>query len=227
MQFTNVTPAAIPAHMVTTYGRIQARVLKRNLINIARPWDPNTNIETVYNHGALCWELAAEGGNPITDASYVLILVKIFRESGVFPMEIHEWSRLPDADKTVEKCMTFFTEAYENRMEETLQGALRAQAAKAVNITPTTTPPVATQFGKWDYCWSHGLCQHSGHTCRYPHQNHKSEATLDNPMGGSSQIRFPGQRHPPGWQQKHDKPAIEGVAATATTAKHVSSITDE
>ena len=46
------------------------------------------DIETVFNHGALCRKLAAEGGNPITDASYILILLKIFRESGVFAMEI-------------------------------------------------------------------------------------------------------------------------------------------
>ena len=92
MQFTNVSPAAILAHMVTTYGQIQARDIERNLINIAHPWNPDTDIETVFNHGALCRELAAEGGNPITDPSYVLILVKIFRDSGVFQMEIREWS---------------------------------------------------------------------------------------------------------------------------------------
>ena len=72
MQFTNVSPAAILAHMVATYGQIRARDLKRNLLNIARPWNPDTDIKTVFNHGALCCELAAEGGNPITNASYIL-----------------------------------------------------------------------------------------------------------------------------------------------------------
>ena len=74
--------------MVATYGRIRSRDLERNLINIAPPWDPDTDIETVFNHSTLCQELVAEGGNPITNASYVLILVKVFRKSGVFPMEI-------------------------------------------------------------------------------------------------------------------------------------------
>ena len=114
MQFTNITPAAILAHLVTTYRRIRARDLERYLINIARPWDPDADIKTVFNHGAFCRELAQEGGNSITNASYVLILVKIFRESGVFPMEIREWSRLPEADKMVVHCMEFFTKAYEN-----------------------------------------------------------------------------------------------------------------
>ena len=35
LQYTNVTPAAILAHMVTTYGKIKARDLERNLLNIA------------------------------------------------------------------------------------------------------------------------------------------------------------------------------------------------
>ena len=90
MPFTNVTPAAILVHMITTYGRIRACDLERNLIIIAQPWDPDMDIETVFNHGALCRKLAAEGGNLITDPSYILILVKIFRESRVFPMEIRE-----------------------------------------------------------------------------------------------------------------------------------------
>ena len=54
MQFTSVMPAAILAHMVPTYGRIQAQDLERNLINIACPWNPETDIKTVFNHGALC-----------------------------------------------------------------------------------------------------------------------------------------------------------------------------
>ena len=78
MQFTDVSLAAILAHMVSTYGQIRARDLERNLINIAHSWNPDTDIKTVFNHGTLCRELAAEGGNPITDASYVLILVKFF-----------------------------------------------------------------------------------------------------------------------------------------------------
>ena len=73
-------------------------------------------------------------------------------------MEIREWSPLPEADKTVERCMNFFTEAYENRMEETLQGVLAAIATSNANPTPLAQPTVL-ETGKWDYYWTHGLCQ--------------------------------------------------------------------
>ena len=151
-----------------------------------------------------------EGGNPITDASYILILVKICRESGVFPMEIREWSRLPDADKTVKQCMRFFTEAFEHHVEETLQGALLP------NATNTATTPTPNPTQKWDYCWTHGLCQHSRTTCRYPAANHKHEATLYHPMGDSSQIRFPGQLliQVPDPEPAHCEPAALAISGS-------------
>ena len=120
-------------------------------------------------------------------------------------MEIREWSRMPEADKTVARCMEFFTEAYENRMEETLQGALTANAATNTK-TPEPVQQVATAtplMGKWDWYWTHGLCKHGGGNCQAPAPNHKHDATLDNPMGGSALIRFPGQgpRRPFGRQR--------------------------
>ena len=35
------------------------------------------------------------------------------------------------------------------------------------------------------YCWTHGLCSHSGADCRSPAEGHKAEATLQNRMNGS------------------------------------------
>jgi hypothetical protein len=190
LQFTNVDPADILEHMVSTYGKIRPRDLERNLLEIAKPWNPDDDIETVFNHGDLCREIAEEGGNPISDTSYVLILIKIFRESGVFPMEIREWNRRAEEDRTVDDCIEFFTEANNDRMDETLQ---RGLTANTVTKKPNDTATKSTFDGNWMYCWTHGLCQHGGATCKSPADNHKSEATLANPMGGSSQIRFPGR----------------------------------
>jgi hypothetical protein len=224
LQFTNVNAAEILDHMVTTYGKIRPRDLERNLVDIATPWNPDTDIETVFNHGDLCREIAEEGGNPISDASYVLILIKIFRESGVFPMEIREWNRRAEDDKTVDDCIEFFTEANDDRLEETLQKGLGANTV--VKTKPTeqaTKPPID---GNWLYCWTHGLCQHSGATCKSPAENHKSDATLNTPMGGSNQIRFPGRfgknnnnnRNGKGKQGKARPPIAEAVPAQAAPA---------
>jgi hypothetical protein len=222
LQFTNVDPAAILEHMVTTYGRIRPRDLERNLIDIAKPWNPEDDIETVFNHGDLCREIAEEGGNPISDTSYVLILIKIFRESGVFPMEIREWNRRAEEDRTVEECIEFFTEANNDRMDETLQRGLTANAAVK---KPTDTATKSTLDGNWMYCWTHGLCQHGGGTCKSPAENHKGDATLSNPMGGSSQIRFPGRFGKNNNNNRNGKgkgktrtPVVEAVPAQAAPA---------
>ncbi len=35
------------------------------------------------------------------------------------------------------------------------------------------------------YCYTHGMCAHTGATCRNPGQGHNNEATAANPMGGN------------------------------------------
>ena len=129
-------------------------------------------------------------------------------------MEIREWSRMPKADKTVVNCMEFFTKAYKNRMAETLQGALVANATTTITANIGVHDPTPLLPGKWDYCWLHGLCQYSGAAWRIPAQHHKNEATLDNPMGGSAQIQFLGYWRPMYRQQK----ALGTSTNTTTTA---------
>lgn len=155
----------------------------------------------MFNHGTLCREIATEGGDPISDTRYILILVKIFRDSGVFPVKIREWNNLEEEDKTVAKCEIFFIRAHVNRLDDTMQGALLSANAAKSNVAQPAKPPATTHntdtmtlHGKWGYCWSHGLCQHSSTDCRSMALNHKQAATFDNPMGGSTEIRFPGYR---------------------------------
>ena len=125
--------------------------------------------------------------------------------------------------------LEFFTEAYENHMEETLQGALTANTS--TSIKAPEPPQVGEKLmGKWDYCQTHCLCQHSSATCRAPAPQHKHNATLDQPMGGSLFIQFPSQgpRRPYDRQCKQEKTVTSGeTTATASQATHVSSITEE
>ena len=43
------------------------------------------------------------------------------------------------------------------------------------------------------YCWTHGACAHGSNECKSPTDGHKSEATFENKMGGSS--AYCGQRN--------------------------------
>ena len=53
---------------------------------------------------------------------------------------------------------------------------------------PSGTPNPANQrpTNQRIYCWTHGLCNHSGATCRNPADGHQAQATLENRMNGSN-----------------------------------------
>jgi hypothetical protein len=46
-------------------------------------------------------------------------------------------------------------------------------------------PPTNQTPAPWGtYCWSHGICNHTSATCKYPANGHSKKATLTNVMGG-------------------------------------------
>ena len=151
------------------------------------------------------------------------MLLKVFRQSGVFNTKIRSWTALPDGDKTLPKFKAHFIEAYKNRRDESLQATLLTantmQATTAAQMQAHTHPSTTTLPGLWLYCWSHGLCQHLGSDCRYPLPNHKPEATVDRPMGGCATIRFPGQRPCQAGKNRRNNRTAASMA-TATTSSN-------
>ena len=50
---------------------------------------------------------------------------------------------------------------------------------------------ISKDGNKWYYCWTHGLGKNKTHTsatCNKPAEGHKTDATLDNMMGGCTTI---------------------------------------
>jgi hypothetical protein len=50
------------------------------------------------------------------------------------------------------------------------------------------------------YCWTHGTsnnARHTSATCQHPDENHQSEATMANPMGGSTRVWTEADRRAP------------------------------
>ncbi len=52
--------------------------------------------------------------------------------------------------------------------------------------TPTTKKSKRRTNNLTQYCWTHGLCSHTGGECRTPADGHKPAATLQNRLGGSA-----------------------------------------
>jgi hypothetical protein len=201
--YANVTPRAILTHMLDRYGRITEQDLQRNLKALETPWDPETTIDTVFINGTACREFAVEGGDPITDKTYIRALVTIFHNCGVMEDAIKEWQKLDYEFKTVENAVTHFTnaDAYRRETQKYLKGTLAANLVTPAPV-PAAPPAAALLTGPapgqpprncrglqgYGYCWTHGVVQHDGNTCRSPREGHIKEATLSNPQGGRLHI---------------------------------------
>ena len=181
--FGEVTPGQLLTHLMETYGKISKKAMAANLKSVSAPWDPDTPIEHVFTHGKSCRQFAAEGGDPITDAAYIRILAETFTKSGVLDKAVDDWEDLEEDDQTVAALMAHFTKADNNRRDKNsgLKGALSANSAITNGAIPKT----------WTYCWSHGLCTHTGVNCPTPATNHNKAATLDNLMGGCTYFQRP------------------------------------
>jgi hypothetical protein len=189
--FGDVSPATILAHLMATYGKISKKALAANLKSIAAPWNPDTPIEDVFTHANRCRRFAAEGGDPITDAAYTRILAETFTSSGVLDKAIEDWEALDEEAQTIAAMIAHFTKADNTRRDKqtSLKHVLTANTA-ITNTTDNQHP-----LKGFNYCWSHGICDHAGTNCPTPANGHVKEATAHNLCGGCTFMQ-----RPPGYQ---------------------------
>ena len=177
--FADVSPAQLLKHLMDKYGKISPKDMEANADNLARPWNPDTAIETLFDHGNDCCNFAIEGNDAITDSAYVRAIVRVIKKSGVLDDAVKDWGKYDEADQTVEAMEDHFTKADATRIAEQaeLKGVLSANTA-------------ATNQGL-EYCWSHGICDHPSAKCTKPADGHKKEATLANLCGGCTWFQRP------------------------------------
>jgi hypothetical protein len=188
--FSNASLRDMLKHLFTTYGRIDQDALEENMNRLATPWDPTTNIIEVFTRGTDCRAFAANGNEPIADTKYMRVLLQVFKASGVFDRAIEAWeTKLPD-EQTVEAMETHFLLFNKRRRKDDagMKATLSANVA-----TDTTTGNVNIHQAGWKYCWSHGLCNHTGTNCNKPSPGHVATATFENLMehGGCTYIQRP------------------------------------
>eukprot|EP00978_Attheya_sp_CCMP212_P016364 scaffold42800_cov52-Attheya_sp.AAC.5 len=79
------------------------------------------------------------------------------------------------------------------QLAQIMQGMQLLQTQMAARHTGDT--PTSVQGGQsaprvpWTYCWSHGICKHSGAICKNKKEGHKDAATMENKMGGSTSVQ--------------------------------------
>jgi hypothetical protein len=216
--YANVQPRAIMDHLLTRYGTITNSDLAANTKQLS---SPSNDIEEVFTNCDECRAFADEAENPISDRDAIIALLAVFKTAGVLEKAVSTWKTKTLAQQTLEAFTTHFMEADRIRREELSEAtpaALDANAAvggPAKDATTETKPDTTNpgkgkpkgQFGNWSYCWTHGICTHTGHSCKFPGEGHQKEAVITNMMNGSSAInvRPNNNRNNGNWRDRRNR----------------------
>jgi hypothetical protein len=186
--YADIDPGEVLDHLIERYGLISKTELAKNAASLKAPWNPDTPITTLFEHGRACRKFAREGGDPISDTQYITTVVQTIDDSGVLELALYTWRNIPDGDQTVDRMIDHFTTADKVRRDHPgkMRAVLTANGAEG-NPTPVTPSP-PRQTG---YCWTHGACTHTSDECRRPAKGHIKTATLANweALGGRAPKR--------------------------------------
>jgi hypothetical protein len=199
-EYANVSPAAIIAHMQTTYGQITLDDLADNMTDLKRPWHPDQPLEDLWKQLRRCQAFALPH-DPISDATTIREAIINLENSGVFIDALKEWRRrAPDTQTFANLHVDFNRADKERRRQLTTRDSGYANLATNKENTPTfvvaskspgTMPPTTTTATGLFYCWSHGLGRnpkHTSATCSNKATGHCLDATLYNMKGGNNRI---------------------------------------
>jgi hypothetical protein len=223
--FADVTPQAMLAHLIETFGTIEPEDLDANEEKLSTPWDPSTSIHPVFTTAERCKQYSTIGGDTLSEGTITRRLTEVFQNSGVFDIECKQWRNKTAHEKNYVNLKKHFIQANKNRLlvERSLKHTLAANAAKENTPPPTvSTDPPATEYA---YCHTHGFCKnlkHTSQTCSFPGPNHQKTATATNKMGGCTTTFSPQQRQQSADAKKKTteraKLAKEAKAAKAVAA---------
>ena len=190
MAFAQITCLKLLQHLTETYGIISFDQLEENLNHLDRMWDPAEPMEIVWTTVRKCKLFAAEGNNPITDATVVRKTLNMLTKTGVFSEGIRDWRKLPPPEWTWKKFIQHFTLANKERQRLLTTESAGYHGANAAT-TPHQTAPTQSPTGFY-YCWSHGLSKNFNHTsasCNNKANGHVVNSTLSNMKGGCNNIQ--------------------------------------
>ena len=200
-----VTTRTMIQYLTDQYPQMTPDDLSQNEAKLLEPWDPVTPIGTMFTRLIITQRNAKNSTIPISDAKVMHAALQHITHANVLEWEYKAWRASPDSGKTLKTLIEFFTTADNERVRQpkpaptTYQGA---NAAKATTTAATTTAVTKTskEKPKLQYCWTHGFTtnpKHTSATCNKRKPDHKSEATADNTMEGSTFIWNNKQRPPP------------------------------
>jgi hypothetical protein len=218
--FSDVTPAAMLAHLKDTYGENTQFAREQNRNRLSEEWNPDDPIENLWTRIADVRTYATAAGQPIDEAEAIELTLAVLERTGVFTTAYDDWRKLDEATWTLALFMTTFTAANTERVRRlTIRTAGFHGANAAVPATPSRQTasmiqqPVITSPGAGGtviyYCWSHGYSKNAAHTsatCNNKREGHKNDANSEDRKGGNERM---------GVGRSSKRPTTHQAAATA------------
>ena len=121
--YGNVTVLELLTHLYTTYARITPGDLERNNEIMTKPWDPNLPVEFLFKQIEDATAYADHGGAPLTDVQVVNKAYTLVYNTGLFPDECKDWSRLTLTNQTWIDFKATFALAHQEWRESQTQTA--------------------------------------------------------------------------------------------------------
>jgi hypothetical protein len=211
--FADVSPLAMLQHLQATYGQVRPDDLENNRTLLSAVWNPDDPIKEIWIRIRACQAFAATI-EPISNNAAVRLTLTVFEKTGVFASAVDKWRDKPPVELTLHNFIAHFNFENKERLRElTAQTAGYHGANQAAIVPPSPAAPataaaaanaaaapvVEVDTVKMYYCHTHGLSRFSNHTsitCSHPGAEHKTEATINNMLGGSNKITQPRPRRP-------------------------------
>ena len=182
-------------HLEKTYGKVTHEQLQEIENTVLKPWQASDSIELLWdqlNTGFLALQ-GTQG--EITEENLIVKASNLIKSQGIKDLNkaLKTFDDLKTDEQTLTKFKTDLTKAHHDLTEEDKQTTAgtgyHANAATDENNSENN-PPVATNVeNPENWCWTHGLWNHSSKNCQNPHPNHVQEATTANMCGGCDRIR--------------------------------------
>jgi hypothetical protein len=212
--YADVNIQTIFAHLSTQYGTLEASDIEANRNKLAEQWNPDEPFENFWLRVKRIRAVATAGADPIQDGATIELSLTAFRKAGVYDHAITTWEDKPLTDQTWENFHTHFNHHEKTRIKRLTtkaagyHGANHGKAVTpdtnnkpteiAASIKPLPTGHKDKQNFECDdiqlfYCWTHGLSKNPKHTsasCNAPAEDHRTDATLENRLGGINKINF-------------------------------------
>jgi hypothetical protein len=203
--FAGVPPLAILTHLWERHGKISQTMLANNLISLTKEWNVVEPMTNLWEHVKKCTDFAARGKEPIHQDVVLRAILGKIEATSEFTLDIRDWKKQPEQEKTLAKIRTFFEKANEQRLE-TATPATQGYACRAEQGGNKRKFEPSQAYQHMKYCWSHGLNRsHDSLGCTRPLPQHNNAATPDNMMGGCNMIGR-AYKEIPIWQPPTKKP---------------------